>query len=134
MRAPFCFNGTAAHIPAQVSSPGESYPEALCELCNHTLRPERLAALEVVKSRIDQCGLGQLCLELHSNKANKREVLSELYLARVWIVLVPRKNLSAKASRTEPIPSSSRVSLPPSMLMMLSIVRRSFSEKSAHER
>ena len=39
---------------------------------------EKLAALEVVKNRIDQCGLGQLCLELHSNKANKREVLSEL--------------------------------------------------------
>lgn len=39
---------------------------------------EKLAALEVVKNRIDKCGLGQLCLELHSNKANKREVLSEL--------------------------------------------------------
>jgi len=39
---------------------------------------EKLAALEVVKRRMDECGLDQLCLELHSNKANKREVLSEL--------------------------------------------------------
>ncbi|OPZ65206.1 MAG: ATP-dependent RecD-like DNA helicase [Firmicutes bacterium ADurb.Bin506] len=39
---------------------------------------DKLAALDVVKRRIDDCGLGQLCLELHSNKANKREVLSEL--------------------------------------------------------
>lgn len=39
---------------------------------------EKLAALEVVKRRMDECGLGQLCLELHSNKANKREMLAEL--------------------------------------------------------
>lgn len=39
---------------------------------------EKLAALEVVKRRMDQCGLGQLCLELHSNKARKADVLAEL--------------------------------------------------------
>ena len=39
---------------------------------------EKMAALEVVKSRLDAIGLGIACLELHSNKANKRAVLDEL--------------------------------------------------------
>jgi very-short-patch-repair endonuclease len=39
---------------------------------------EKKAALDVVKSRIDELGLGPLCLELHSNKAKKKEVISEL--------------------------------------------------------
>lgn len=39
---------------------------------------EKMAALEVVKRRLENVGLGALCLELHSNKANKRAVLEEL--------------------------------------------------------
>jgi hypothetical protein len=39
---------------------------------------EKMAALEVVKRRLDQLGLGDACLELHSHKTNKREVLQEL--------------------------------------------------------
>lgn len=39
---------------------------------------EKMAALEVVKSRLDRLGLGAVCLELHSHKANKRIVLEEL--------------------------------------------------------
>lgn len=39
---------------------------------------EKTAALEVVKRRLDRCGLGDFCLELHSAKANKRAVLDEL--------------------------------------------------------
>ncbi|MCZ7359897.1 MAG: DUF4011 domain-containing protein [Candidatus Methanoperedens sp.] len=39
---------------------------------------EKMAALEVVKSRLDQVGLGDFCLELHSRKSNKKEVLKEL--------------------------------------------------------
>lgn len=39
---------------------------------------EKMAALEVVKRRLDNQGLGDFCLELHSHKANKKEVLSEL--------------------------------------------------------
>ena len=39
---------------------------------------EKMAALEVVKRRLDQCGLGEFCLELHSHKANKRAVLEQL--------------------------------------------------------
>jgi very-short-patch-repair endonuclease/DNA polymerase III delta prime subunit len=43
---------------------------------------EKMAALEVVKRRLDQTGVGDVCLELHSNKANKRAVLDEL--RRTW--------------------------------------------------
>lgn len=39
---------------------------------------EKMAALEVVKRRLVNVGLGPLCLELHSNKANKKIVLEEL--------------------------------------------------------
>ena len=39
---------------------------------------EKMAALEVVKRRLDQVGLGAYCLELHSRKSRKREVLDEL--------------------------------------------------------
>lgn len=39
---------------------------------------EKMAALEVVKSRLDECHLGDAVLELHSHKSNKRVVLEEL--------------------------------------------------------
>jgi very-short-patch-repair endonuclease len=39
---------------------------------------EKLAALEIVKRRLDAIDLGSLCLELHSRKANKKSVLEEL--------------------------------------------------------
>jgi very-short-patch-repair endonuclease len=39
---------------------------------------EKLAALKVVKDRLDQAGLGDFCLELHSTKSNKKTVLNEI--------------------------------------------------------
>ena len=39
---------------------------------------EKMAALEVVKRRLDQVNLGVAALELHSHKANKKAVLAEL--------------------------------------------------------
>jgi len=39
---------------------------------------EKLAALEVVKRRLDALGLGPLALELHSYKSDKKSVLAEL--------------------------------------------------------
>ncbi len=39
---------------------------------------EKMAALQVVKRRLDMLELGDLCLELHSNKANKKAFLDEL--------------------------------------------------------
>jgi very-short-patch-repair endonuclease len=43
---------------------------------------EKLAALEVVKRRLEKEGLGALCLELHSNKSKKRTVIEEI--GRTW--------------------------------------------------
>ena len=39
---------------------------------------EKKAALDVVKSRLDDIGLGDGCLELHAKNSNKKEVLKEL--------------------------------------------------------
>ncbi|EKD27792.1 MAG: hypothetical protein ACD_79C00572G0001 [uncultured bacterium] len=39
---------------------------------------EKLAALEVVRRRLDAAGLGDFCLELHSHKSQKRKVLDEI--------------------------------------------------------
>jgi superfamily I DNA and/or RNA helicase/very-short-patch-repair endonuclease len=39
---------------------------------------EKLAALEMVRRRLDAAGLGEFCLELHSHKAQKRKVLDEI--------------------------------------------------------
>ena len=39
---------------------------------------EKMAALDVVKRRLDSIQLGEACLELHSHKANKRELHAEL--------------------------------------------------------
>jgi very-short-patch-repair endonuclease len=49
---------------------------------------EKMAALEVVKRRLDQTEIGVACLELHSNKANKRALLEEL--RRTWQLGQPR--------------------------------------------
>ena len=39
---------------------------------------EKMAALEVVKHRLDSIGIGDACLELHSRKTQKRSVIDEL--------------------------------------------------------
>lgn len=49
---------------------------------------EKMAALEVVKRRLDATGVGAACLELHSNKANKRALLDEL--RRTWELGAPK--------------------------------------------
>ncbi|UAJ08880.1 DUF3320 domain-containing protein [Glacieibacterium megasporae] len=49
---------------------------------------EKMAALEVVKRRLDATGVGDACLELHSSKANKRAVLEEL--RRTWDLGAPK--------------------------------------------
>ena len=47
---------------------------------------EKLAALEVVKRRLESIGLGAACLELHSEKQSRRAVLDEL---RATLALPP---------------------------------------------
>lgn len=39
---------------------------------------QKIAALDVVKSRLDKNGLAPFCLELHSNKTNRKRVIDEL--------------------------------------------------------
>ncbi len=39
---------------------------------------EKMAALEVVKHRLDRAGLGDICLELHSHKTSKKTILGDL--------------------------------------------------------
>jgi very-short-patch-repair endonuclease len=55
---------------------------------------EKMAALEVVQGRLERLGLGAICLELHSHKANKKLVLDEL--ARTLSLGRPRLQLSAE--------------------------------------
>lgn len=42
---------------------------------------EKMAALSVVQKRMERLGLGDFCLELHSNKARKKDVLDQLMSA-----------------------------------------------------
>jgi very-short-patch-repair endonuclease len=58
---------------------------------------EKMAALEVVKRRLDQAGIGEACLELHSNKANKRVVLAELQ--HTWELGVPKGESGASLTQ-----------------------------------
>lgn len=51
---------------------------------------EKMAALQVVHSRLVSAGLGEFCLELHSGKANKRLVMKELAEALDASVQRPR--------------------------------------------
>lgn len=69
--------------------PGTGKSQTIANLIAETLAAgrsvlfvsEKMAALEVVKSRLDAAGLGPFCLELHSRKANKKAVLVELQRA-----------------------------------------------------
>ena len=69
--------------------PGTGKSQTIANLIAETLAAgrsvlfvsEKMAALEVVKSRLDAAGLGPFCLELHSRKANKKAVLMELQRA-----------------------------------------------------
>jgi very-short-patch-repair endonuclease len=55
---------------------------------------EKMAALSVVKKRLDAAGLGDACLELHSNKTNKKNVLAEI---RRTLELSKPRSLQAEA-------------------------------------
>ena len=59
---------------------------------------EKQAALSVVKKRLDSLGLGDFCLELHSNKTNKTEVLQRLSNTLSLAGGAERVSLTEKAS------------------------------------
>jgi very-short-patch-repair endonuclease len=66
---------------------------------------EKQAALDVVKKRLDKIGLGNPCLELHSSKAKKKEVIDELKRTAGLDLFVSRPRIAEQealaASREE---------------------------------
>lgn len=66
--------------------PGTGKSETIANIICHNLAlgrrvlfvSEKMAALNVVYKRLTRVGVGSLCLELHSNKANKSGVLEQL--------------------------------------------------------
>lgn len=66
--------------------PGTGKSQTITNLIAHSLAKgktvlfvsEKMAALEVVHRRLSQIGLGPFCLELHSSKAKKTEVIQQL--------------------------------------------------------
>lgn len=61
---------------------------------------EKLAAMEVVKSRLKLAGLDPFVLELHSNKTNKKRVLEDLG-ARIKMRVQNSRNLSTLLQQQE---------------------------------
>ncbi|MCY4356421.1 MAG: DUF4011 domain-containing protein [Gammaproteobacteria bacterium] len=69
--------------------PGTGKSETIANIICHNLAlgrkvlfvAEKMAALNVVYRRMEKVGLDHLCLELHSNKANKKAVLEQLRMA-----------------------------------------------------
>lgn len=86
----------AVHASAQSGDfvlegpPGTGKSQTIANIIAHNLAlgrrvlfvSEKMAALEVVYERLKNAGLGDFCLELHSNKANKREVIDQL--GKAW--------------------------------------------------
>ncbi|WP_018915908.1 DUF4011 domain-containing protein [Vreelandella zhanjiangensis] len=72
-----------------IGPPGTGKSQTIGNLIAHMLGKgkkvlfvsEKTAALDVVHRRLREVGLGQFCLELHSNKAKKADVLDQLRTA-----------------------------------------------------
>ena len=84
--------------------PGTGKSQTIANMIAHNLArgrrvlfvAEKMAALNVVKRRLDEKNIGEFCLELHSSKASKVEVLKQL--ERAWDT---RDALSQEEWRTE---------------------------------
>ncbi len=60
---------------------------------------EKIAALEVVQKRLDKIGVGPFCLELHSNKSRKKDVLEQLRQATEVTKTQSPQDFAAKAKQ-----------------------------------
>ena len=60
---------------------------------------EKMAALSVVQRRLDAIGIGPFCLELHSNKSKKRDVLEQLRVVSEVTRLQSAESFQAKAEQ-----------------------------------
>lgn len=80
----------AGHSFVLDGPPGTGKSQTIANMIAHNLAlgrrvlfvAEKMAALDVVKRRLEERGLGEFCLELHSSKASKVEVLKQL--ERAW--------------------------------------------------
>lgn len=60
---------------------------------------EKMAALEVVQKRLDKIGIGPFCLELHSNKSKKKDVLEQLRQAAEVTKTMTAQEFAEKAQQ-----------------------------------
>ncbi len=60
---------------------------------------EKMAALQVVQKRLDNIGIGAFCLELHSNKSKKKDVLEQLRKATEVTKTTTAQEYAAKADQ-----------------------------------
>lgn len=78
------------HDMVVIGPPGTGKSQTIANMIAHCLAAgktvlfvsEKSAALEVVHRRLKQSGLGDACLELHSNKADRKSVINQL--GRAW--------------------------------------------------
>ena len=56
-----------------------------------------MAALSVVQNRLEKIGIGPFCLQLHSNKSKKRDVLDQLKAASEVSHGQPRESWQTQA-------------------------------------
>ncbi|MCX7373434.1 MAG: DUF4011 domain-containing protein [Alphaproteobacteria bacterium] len=93
------------HVVIQ-GPPGTGKSQSICNILAQAVLDgrsvlfvaEKLAALEVVKRRLEGLGLGAACLELHSEKQSKRAVLDELR-ATLALPAPPRAERDAVVKR-----------------------------------
>lgn len=69
--------------------------ECLCDGKKVLFVSEKLAALSVVYDKLKKVGLEEFCLELHSHKANKKQVIEELFCT----LKLQKSGLSDKAEK-----------------------------------
>ena len=60
---------------------------------------EKMAALQVVRKRLAAIGIGPFCLEIHSNKSKKKDVLEQLRIASEVTKHTPSEDYAAKAEK-----------------------------------
>jgi hypothetical protein len=89
--------------------PGTGKSQTITNLISHCLAQgktilfvsEKMAALNVVHDRLQKVGLGRYCLEIHSNKAHKRQVLTQLADAMSLYESQPPDEWEREARRLE---------------------------------
>jgi very-short-patch-repair endonuclease/DNA polymerase III delta prime subunit len=70
--------------------------QALAENKTVLFVAEKMAALNVVHSRLKEAGMGEFCLEIHSTSASKRTVLQDIGTALDASLQQPKSNAASK--------------------------------------